>query len=256
MSNEEQSGSPLERTFGLLRHIVEGGETSNLSELARATGINRVTVMRLLADLERLGLVERVPGGGHRIGLDFLKLASTSLSGADLPEMAHRVLRPLAERLQISAYLVVPDGDHVLYLLREVPSSPLVSNIAVGSRVPAHLTTPGRVLLAQLPPGELTNLLGPEPLTTVTAQSPSTYGELEETLAHERGRGCAWSRSGFEAGIDSCAAPVLGRAGAAVAALSVAGPSGRFEVEAGLRDETEIAVVSAARDLSLLLGAT
>ena len=61
----------------------------------------------------------------------------------------------LAETLQLSAHLGVLDGTDVLYLVRRTPNTPLASNVRVGSRLPAHATTMGRMLLAFMPPVEI-----------------------------------------------------------------------------------------------------
>jgi DNA-binding IclR family transcriptional regulator len=237
-----------------LRFIAEGGSTANLSEVGRRIDVNRVTVMRLLATLEHEGMLERLPQGGHEIGFGFLKLSARVLAANDLTTFARRVLARLSASLQLSAYLVVRDGGHALYLLRDMPNTSLVSNIQVGSRVPAHLTTPGRMLIADLPPDELRAMLGDDPLPTVTGQSPATHARLAEILGADRERGCAWSFSAYEAGIDSCAAPVRDASGEVIAAISVAGPQQRFEADGTLRERVEREVKTAARDLSALLG--
>lgn len=250
----QQLVSPVIRGLRLLRFIAEGGSTANLSEVGRRIDVNRVTVMRLLATLEHEGMVERLPQGGHTVGFSFLKLASHVLAANDLTTFARRVLARLSGSLQLSAYLAVPDGGDVLYLLRDMPNTGLVSNIQVGSRVPAHLTTPGRMLIAHLSPEQLRERLGDDPLPTVTGQSPGTHARLAEILAADLERGCAWSFSAFEPGIDACAAPVHDATGEVVAAISVAGPQQRFEADGTLRERVQKEVKAAAKDLSALLG--
>ncbi|MFP3757471.1 MULTISPECIES: IclR family transcriptional regulator [Cupriavidus] len=260
LDNDDASGAaqalvtPVMRGLRLLRFIAEGGSTANLSEVGRRIDMNRVTVMRLLATLEHEGMVERLPQGGHTVGFSFLKLASRVLAANDLTTFARRVLAQLSSSLQLSAYLAVPDGGHVLYLLRDMPNTGLVSNIQVGSRVPAHLTTPGRMLIAHLSPEALRERLGDDPLPTVTGQSPATHARLAEILGADLERGCAWSFSAFEPGIDACAAPVMDATGDVIAAISVAGPQQRFEADGTLRERVEKEVKAAAKDLSALLG--
>jgi IclR family transcriptional regulator, acetate operon repressor len=253
-ARDQQLVSPVIRGLRLLRFIAEGGSTANLSEVGRRIDVNRVTVMRLLATLEHEGMLERLPQGGHDIGFGFLKLASRVLAANDLTTFARRVLTRLSSSLQLSAYLVVRDGGHALYLLRDTPNAALVSNIQVGSRVAAHLTTPGRMLIANLPPETLRELLGDDPLPTATGQSAATHARLGDILAADRERGCAWSFSAYEAGIDSCAAAVHDASGDVIAAVSVAGPQQRFEADGTLRERVEREVKAAARDLSALLG--
>ncbi|NLU84757.1 IclR family transcriptional regulator [Rhodococcus sp. HNM0569] len=246
---EDAPSTPVQRAFRLLEHIAAGGTTTNFSEIARATGINRVTATRLLAELENAGMVERSPGGGHRAAMPLLALAARVLADETLVSMSERALEELGRRLGLSAYLVVLDGTDAVYLRRHLPDQPLVSNITTGSRVPAHLTTPGRVLLAGLTPAERDTWLGQAPLTTVDG-SPLPAAELAETLDGVAERGFDWSFSGYEAGIDSCAARVVDVGGTTVAALSVAGPSHLVGAADERRQQVRGAVTDAARALS------
>ena len=246
--------SPVQRAVRLMEYIAEGGPTANLSEAARRTGINRATLARLLDTLEYEGVLERAPGGEYRLGLRFLGLAASALASRDLVSLARPVLARLAAETGLSSYLVVLSGGEALYLAREMPDTPLVSHIRIGSRVPAHLTTPGRVLLAPLPPAERRARLGPGPLPTATPHSPATHAALDAVLAEDAVRGCAWSFSAYEPGADSCAAPVLGQEGRPLAALSLAGPAAQFG-PAPFRAEVERRVKGAAAELSRLMGA-
>ncbi|MPS27685.1 MAG: IclR family transcriptional regulator [Alcaligenaceae bacterium] len=240
--------SPVVRAFRLLRYVVDGGSTSNLSEVGRTIDVNRVTVMRLIATLEHEGVLESLPQGGHRIGLPFLKLATAATAANDMLDLGRRVLADVRRQLNVSAYLAALDGGHVVYLLRDMPEAGLISSVRVGSRVAAPLTTPGRMLLAWQPPATLDALLDADPAAAAQA------GQLRAQLAADREHGCAWSFSGFEQGINSCAAPVFGALGDAVAAISVAGPETAFGADADSRSRTEQVILQAARDLSSLLG--
>lgn len=240
--------SPVQRAFRLLRYVVEGGSTSNLSEVGRSIDVNRVTVMRLIATLEHEGVLEPLPQGGHRIGLAFLKLATAATAANDMLDLGRRVLSTVRSRLNASAYLATLDGGHVVYMLRDMPEAGLVSNIKVGSRVAAHLTTPGRVLLAWQPKAALEVLLSGEPLAAADAR------KLKAQITADRERICAWSFSGFEQGINSCAAPVFGPLGDVTAAISVAGPENALGAGEDSRALAERVVIEAARDLSSLLG--
>lgn len=246
--------SPVIRALRLLRYVADGGSTANLSEVGRLIDVNRVTVMRLLATLEHEDILAPLPQGGHRIGLGFMKLAAGVVASDDLLGFARGVLAQLSDSLQLSAYLAVLDEGSVVYLLRHMPEAGLVSNVKVGTRVPAHLTTPGRVMLAEHPDSQVTAWLGTAPLARATDASPVSPQTLLAQLRQAKIQGCDWSHSGFERGIDSCAAPVFDAQAKVVAAISVAGPDTQFQRIPGLQASTEIQVKQAAADLSRLLG--
>ncbi|MDE1180784.1 IclR family transcriptional regulator [Paraburkholderia sp.] len=242
----DASASPVERAFRLLRFIADGGSTANLSDVARQINVNRVTVMRLLDSLKSAGLIEPVaPGGSHRLGMPFLTLAASALGSSDLTSRARQTLPGLVEKTGLSAYLAVLEGTELIYLLCETPDTPLVSRIRVGSRIPAHRATPGLAMLATLDAPALDALYAAHP----NDDTPDWHA-LNAALDAVRANGCAWSFSGLEAGIDSCAAAVTDSRGNVLAALSVAGPNTAFTADETLRATVEASVRASARELS------
>lgn len=234
-----------------MRYIAEGGSTANLSEVGRFIDVNRVTVMRLLATMEQEDMVERLPQGGHRIGLGFLTMAASGLGSLDLLSAGRRLLVRLCRDLGLSAYLVVMDASDIVYVAREMPESGLVSHIRVGSRVAAHLTAPGRAMLATLMPEDLAQrMAGVSAPDQAGKRGSSTLERLNEVLAREREQGCAWSFSGYEAGINACAAAVRSVSGSAVAAISVVGPERVFGDNGAFVKEVEAAVKLATDELA------
>lgn len=246
--------TPMIRGWRLLRYIAEGGATSNLSEVGRAIDVNRVTVMRLLATLEHEDLIEKRPHGGHRLGMGFLTLAATALQSDDLLGRARRIIARLSTDLGVAAYFVIADGDDVIYVLRELPEQGLISQIRVGSRVPAYQTAPGRALLATLPKAQVKHRLERRDLIHGRTGAKLELEAFIKGLEEDRQRGCAWSRSGFEAGINACAAAVVGATGEAVGALSVVAPEYIFERTPGLSEQVQAVVIGSARQLSLMAG--
>jgi DNA-binding IclR family transcriptional regulator len=237
----------VERAFRLLRFIAEGGSTANLSDVARQINVNRVTVMRLLESLKTADLIEANPtGGSYRLGVPFLTLAASALGSADLTARARQILPGLVEKTGLSAYLAVLEGTQITYLLCETPDTPLVSRIRVGSRIPAHRATPGLAMLANLPPAKLRALYAAHP----EGDDKPDWDALHLTLDIVRSNGCAWSFSGLEAGIDSCAAAVRDSRETVPAAVSVAGPNTAFSADEGLRQTVETSVKIAAEALS------
>jgi DNA-binding IclR family transcriptional regulator len=179
-------------------------------------------------------------------------LAAAALGERDLVRLAQPILTELAARTGLSAYLTMLSGTDIVYLLQELPDTPLVSNIRVGSRVPAHFTAPGRVLLGGLSGEARRALLGEDPLAKATEQTAASHEKLDKVIAEDEAGGCAWSFSAYERGVTACAAPVRDAGGKVIAAISVAGPESGFA--ARQRSDIEKAVKEAARLLSRMAG--
>jgi DNA-binding IclR family transcriptional regulator len=221
---------PVQRAVRLIRHVAEGHAVANMSETAKLLGINRTTLLRLLHTLEVEGFLERRADGYH-LGLGFLELGARAVFSQDLVQVAVPVLTQLAETLQLSAHLGVRDGTDVLYLVRRTPNTPLASNIRVGSRLPAHATTMGRMLLAFMAAVEIEALYAGKELARFSAHTSTTLAALTAQAARDRRAGMAWSDAYFEPGISSAAVAVFDFAGSPVGAINVSGPLGAFAGE-------------------------
>ena len=169
--------------------------------------------------------VERRPdGAGFQVGLSLLEVGARALFSQDLVQVAVPVLTRLAETLQLSAHLGVLDRTDVLYLVRRTPNTPLASNIRVGSRLPAHATTMGRMLLAFMPAVEIDKLYAGKELKRFSEHTSTTLAALHAKAEKDRSAGIAWSDAHFESGISSAAVPVFDFAGPPVGAINVSGP--------------------------------
>jgi DNA-binding IclR family transcriptional regulator len=247
---------PVQRAVRLIRHVAEGNPVLNMSETAKQLKINRTTLLRLLHTLEAEGFVEKRPSGtGYQVGLAFLEVGARALFSQDLVQVAVPVLTRLAEELQLSAHLGVLDGSDVLYLVRRTPDTPLASNIRVGSRLPAHATTMGRMLLAYMPAVEIERLYAGKELARFSDYTATTLSALRAKVEQDRIAGIAWSEAHFERGIGSAAVAVFDFAGSPLGAINVSGPVGAFAGEER-RSVIEQRLRTAGAEISRRLGWT
>lgn len=246
---------PVVRAIKVLRHIAAGRSVANQSQAAREIGINRTTLLRLLHTLhaERL-IAPSTVAGDYVLGTGLIELAAQKLLSLDVAQVAGPVLSRLSARLGLSCHLGILDRREVLYVLRVTPNVHLVSNVTIGTRLPAHASTMGRAILAYMPRADVDELYGDDDLFAVTPSTPTTLALLHDQLAEIRVSGIVDSRSGYEQGIDSIAAPVLDHTGIVVAAINASGPEIAFTSARGRRREIADAVRAAALEISNHLG--
>ncbi|MCT8997583.1 IclR family transcriptional regulator [Chelativorans intermedius] len=246
---------PVVRAIALLRHVAAGNRCRNISRTAKALNINRTTLIRLLATLEAEGILEAIPDeGGYRLGTGLIALASEALSERSILQVARPFLRQLVKELNLSAHLGVLEGREIVYLARETPNSHLASTVREGTRLPAHATTIGRILLAELPQKTLRQLYAGQPMEAFTSKTRTTLAELEAQLQADRARGVAWSVANFEPDIGSAAVAVFDHQARAVGAINVTGHASIFAEGSPQVDAIERALKSAARAMSEALG--
>ncbi|MFE7271124.1 IclR family transcriptional regulator C-terminal domain-containing protein [Streptomyces sp. NPDC057623] len=235
----------LARGLTVLTAFGEGRAELTLTDVARATGLARATARRALITYEHLGLVRQSGNRGFALTPRVLSLGYPPLSRTSLAQIATPHLAELADRVHESASLAVltPSGEEVQYTARAATSRVMSVNVTVGTRLPAYATSLGRVLLADLPPGE--RKLGDlAPLTRRTTTDPATLrGALEDV----RTLGYALVDEELEAGLRSVAVPVRDRTGRVVAAVNVAMHAARRSVEECVRDVLPELVETAGR---------
>lgn len=246
---------PVSRALALLRHISAGNHCRNISQTARALDINRTTLLRLLSTLKRERMIEEITeGGGYQLGTGLITLAAQALGERSVLQVARPVLRALVEELNLSAHLGVIEGRDIVYLARETPNSHLASTVREGTRLPAHATTIGRILLAQMPRDAVRALYANQALKAYTDKTRTDLETLLEQLAADRARGVAWSVANFEPEIGSAAVAVHDHRGQAVGALNVTGHVSLFADGGEQTERIEIALKQAAQTVSEALG--
>ena len=231
------------RALALLDALAEG--PAGVNALARRLGVNPSSASRLLATLERGGLVEREPGGPYRLGLHLVALADHVLARLDVRELARPQLHALVEATGETATLSVADGDQAVTVDFVPGGASVVSMARIGRPSIGHATAAGKVLLAfaGIEPASL------DPYTQRTITDPV---ELANVLARVREQGWAEAEGEREPDLNALAAPVVGRGGALVAILGLQGPAARLGRER--RRAVLPALLAAASGLSRALG--
>jgi IclR family pca regulon transcriptional regulator len=237
----------------LLAFDAEHPEPS-LAELAQLTGFSRPAVRRFLITLERMGYVRSNGAGRWSLTPRVLSIGQHYTETHALIELAQPHLLSLAERTSESASLATLDGDEVVYVAR-VPVRRIMSiNVSVGTRVPAHATSMGRVLLAWAPLVVVDEVLTGRPLRAVTPNTLTDLDDVRAELSRVRAQGWSIVSEELEIGLLSASAPVRDRSGEVVAALASSTSVGRSDAETLRRDVVPL-LVDAADRLSASLGA-
>jgi len=215
----------LVRGIQILRLFNAERTTITAPEMARELGIPRSTVFRIAQTLEHLQLLSRAPGGiGYALGIGVLAMGFEYLASLDLTDVARGPLEALRDTTGCSAHLVVRDGPDVVVIMKVPGHSAFSGSLNIGTRLPAHGTVLGRVILADLPASELRELYGTRQLPCYSEQTPRNVPALLEMLAQDRARGYALSSSFFESGISAVAFPVRDHTGEVLAAVNITVP--------------------------------
>ncbi len=198
-----------------------------LSEIAARLEMPLSTAHRLLGALETLGYVAKDANSGkYRLGLKVVVAAGLALSASELYRQALPHMRTLVSLTGLNANLGVLYQGQVLYLARLFnPAVSISGSSVIGRTAPPHSCAVGKVLLAHLSRQEAEALLRARPLVAYTAATITDANALLGTLGQVRERGYALDEGELTPGFHCVAAPVRGRDGRVIAALSATGPA-------------------------------
>jgi DNA-binding IclR family transcriptional regulator len=244
----------LMRGLDVLRTFTRDRQQQTIAEIARAVGITRSTAFRIVYTLEVAGFLSKLPDTKRfQLTSRVMELGYSYLASHDLSELAGPILRKLRDETQASTHLVVRDGREVVYIARFPGNTSLVSAINVGSRLPAHATAPGRVLLSGLPLSEVVRLYENFAFERFTESTPDSMGALVSLVEEDRRAGSVISIGFYEPDIATIATPVWNAEGRMEAALSISCPVTTYDEEA-FRTQVRARVDAAADELSRALG--
>jgi DNA-binding IclR family transcriptional regulator len=176
-------------------------------------------------------MVQRAADGeAYRLGPELFGLASRILGSGELRLAGRAELHALARATRETATLEVLVGDHVLIVEEAVGGHMVGAMPSTGTRWPAHATSTGKVLLAELPEPERESFLEGA-LPSLTPKTITDAQALRRELARVRERGYAIASEELEPGFVAAGAAVRSADGRAIAAIGVGGPKARLSAD-------------------------
>ncbi|MFE9629007.1 IclR family transcriptional regulator C-terminal domain-containing protein [Streptomyces sp. NPDC006527] len=140
--------TPLIRGIGVLRRLTEAGGTMSLRDLSDATALPRSTVGRIAATLAHMGYVRL---DGRDVGLlpGVMDLGNAYLAAIRLPALLGPHVRALADDLDESVSLVVPDGTGLRMIHQVKHRRAMTLCFGIGDVLPVDRAAPGPLIAAE-----------------------------------------------------------------------------------------------------------
>ena len=240
----------LSRGLKLLLKLRESARPMGLSEISRGLGFNKGTTYRLLSTLELFKFVEKnSENRTYRIGINAFHVGSGYDKLANR-EKVRGIIKNLVHETKQTSALGVLDGDSVLYTEMLDGLGKVKATIEVGSRVPAHASASGKVILSGLSDSELRKRFKVKKFERITPKTITSVDRWIADLAVVRRRGFALNEEESTKGLCALAVPVCNSRGEHEAALSIAFPAGLLNQREKCRLAKKLRL--AARDIESL----
>lgn len=228
----------MARGMAVLESFDTERQRLNATLTAQRTGLTRATARRHLLTLTQLGYLE-TDGQYYWLSAKVLGFAGSYLSSARLPRAVQPTLHQLSLATQLSCSVAVLQNDAVIIVARGIWQGPelpikashgvLAYGLHVGTRLPAHATSTGQVLLANLTPKDMKAWLESHALSRLTVHTVTQTKEFKQKLKRVAQQDYCLAEQEHELGVDALAVPLRNERGDTIAALNLvrsgAGPN-------------------------------
>jgi DNA-binding IclR family transcriptional regulator len=220
----------IARMFSLLDALASQQDPVSLKALSEVTGLHPSTAHRILNDLAIGRLVDRPEAGSYRLGMRLLELGNLVKARLDVRDAALGPMRDLHKLTHQPVNLSVRQGDEIVYIERTYSERSGMQVVrAVGGRAPLHLTSVGKLFLANDEPQRVRAYATRTGLTGHTRNSLTDLALLERELDKIRKTSISRDDEELELGVRCMAAGIYDDQGRLVAGLSVSAPADRLE---------------------------
>ncbi|MFF2251080.1 IclR family transcriptional regulator C-terminal domain-containing protein [Streptomyces sp. NPDC058142] len=233
--------APLMRGIDVLRGLTDAGGTLSLSELARATGLARSTVDRICATLAHMGCL-RLDGRDATLAPPLMAVGNAYLGALRLPALLGPRAERLADELDESVSLAVPDGDGIRFIHQATRRRAMSLSFRIGDLLPAERTAPGPLFAGawgedQWDRWRARRAADPEDraFPAVPPRQEAETEPFEECAARAAAAGWALDDQLIEPGLVALAVPVRGPGGDVACVVSVVSHTSRHTA-ASLRE--------------------
>lgn len=241
----------LARGLAIVKCFGRGREKLTLSEIAELTSISRASARRLLFTLLDLGYVVQ-HGRDFSLSSRVLELGYSYLVSMPWWEIATPHMRRISDALNETCVASVLQDHEVVMVARASGSHFTAINMPMGTRLPAHATAMGRVLIAALPDEARQAYLKSVTLKTLTEHTIIDAADLASRIEDARVSGYAMVNEELELGLRTIAVPIHASDGTAIAGLAVSVYAPRVSAEKLKKDALSL-LQRAAEEISGLL---
>lgn len=217
--------------LGVLERFAGNQPVLTLAQLTEMLEVGSPsTLHRYTAVLVAGGHLEQDFARSYRLGARAGDLGLAVLSSSPLRGAVRGTLRELRERFGYTTSLVVLDGAEAVYVDRLAGfgrgQHEIDCGVDIGTRLPAHCTAAGKLLLAYQKPSARKHLIAELTLERHGPNSILSKRDLRSEIDEVLQAGLAVSDGELVESLWSIAAPVIDERGTVVAAAEVSVPAG------------------------------
>jgi DNA-binding IclR family transcriptional regulator len=209
--------------------LLRDRDAIGVAEASRQLGVARSTVHRLLSMLEHYGFAQRDSRTrGYRAGPALVSLGLAAVVRMDIRRLARPHMERLAREVGETVTLMTLEGSDVRFLDSVESPHPIRVAARTGLLRPAHCTSAGKAILAEISDEQLAKLYPDEALPGLTARSITTRSQLRAALNEVRDTGYATNIGESDIGLVAVGVAIPNVAAPPSAGIAIAAPETRL----------------------------
>lgn len=219
----------VKKAIEVLEALAKRENGGGITQLSKQLNLPKSTIHQILSTFKSARFVEQNPEDRqYHLGLRIFELGNIVQSQLQLRKIAHPYLYDLSRKTNETSYLVVLEGKRIVYIDCVESTARLRAHPVFGDRVPLHCTGVGKAIMAFLPEVKIHEIIYEDGLERFTENTITDPQLLQQELKKVRKRGYAIDNIEHEEGIRCVGAPIRNHRKEVFAAISVSGPSQRF----------------------------
>lgn len=219
----------LQKAIEILNCFTEKS-TWGVTELSEYLDLNKSNVHSILTTFKAMEYLDQdEETGKYKLGLGIYTLSHALGENNVISNIALPYMQELADRFGERVYLGIPHEDEVVYVSSTYPQEAVyLMRTIIGERAKMYCTGLGKAMMAYLPEDRVRQYAREEK-ERYTEYTITEENALLEELGAIRARGYAIDNMEHEFGIKCVAVPIFNKQRKLEAAISISGPSLRFD---------------------------
>ena len=204
MSHENGPVQSAAKALRLLGLLMEAHQPLTLAALSKQTGWPKSTIHGLLSTMRESAVVDQQSDGRYCLGVRLFEYGSAVGASWSVSDQAKPHLQHLASVTGQSVFLSMLNRSEVITIEQVQSRAGLRVVSEVGTRLPLHCTSQGKVFLSAMADHEAKRVLSRRTLEPYTPKTLVTWEELFRVMQAARKTAMPWRRASTAS---ACARP-------------------------------------------------
>lgn len=211
------------RTVEILKMVSKKTNGTTLDDICKALDMPKTSAYDIVTTLAQLGMinVEKGQKQSYTIGLAAYRIGISYTNNLDVISTIEPELKAFSREVGKTVFFGVCSDHEVVYICKSEPENPIITTATVGTKNPMYCTSLGKAILAYGDEDLREHILSRISFRKMTDRTIGTREELLGELEKVRNQGYALDAREMEEHMECAGAPIFGRDGSVIGAISV-----------------------------------